>query len=165
MDKNIVLIGMPGAGKSTLGVLLAKAVNYKFMDTDLLIQERTGELLYKTIEEKGIDSFLKIEEDTLSEINVNRSIIATGGSAIYGEKAMKHLKENGVIVYIKLSPEEIVRRVNNITTRGIVMKKGKTLLDVYNERSPLYEKYADLVAVCDGISIEESVAKIVESLK
>ena len=163
-EMNIILIGMPGAGKSTLGVLLAKAMNYRFVDTDLMIQERTGEFLYKTIEGRGIDEFLTIEEDVLCGIDFDRTIIATGGSAVYGEKAMNHLKNTGKIIYIKLSCDEIKRRVKNITTRGIVMKKGKTLEDVFAERAPLYEKYADITVECDGISIEESVARIVNMI-
>lgn len=159
---NIILIGMPGAGKSTLGVLLAKAMNYRFADTDLMIQDYTGEFLYKTIENKGIEEFLKIEEKVLCEVSLNRTVIATGGSAVYGEKAMQHLSSIGKILYIKLSYEEIERRVKNITTRGIVMKHGKTLKDVYDERISLYEKYADYTVDCDKLSIEESVAKIVD---
>jgi len=162
--KNIILIGMPGAGKSTLGVLLAKALNYKFLDTDLSIQEYTGELLYKTIEAKGIDEFIKIEELVLLNTNVKNTVIATGGSAIYGENAMRHLKDNGQVVYLRLSLEEIIKRVNNITTRGIVMKKGKTMEDVYAERTPLYEKYADIIIDCDNGGIEDSVEKLVQKL-
>lgn len=158
---NIVLIGMPGAGKSTIGVLLAKAKGYKFCDTDILIQDRTGELLYETINRDGIDAFLSLEEEVLSNVDGDRIIFATGGSAVYGEKAMAHLKSIGTVVYIKLSYEEIVSRVNNITTRGIAMKHGKTLLDVYNERVPLYEKYADITVECDGTTVEECVSKMI----
>ncbi len=165
MKKNIVLIGMPGAGKSTLGVLLAKAVNYRFMDTDLVIQDRTGKLLYETIEQQGIESFLRLEEDTLAGLDVSRTVIATGGSAVYGEKAMEHLREFGTIVYLKLSCAEIIKRVKNITTRGVVMKAGKTLADVFDERAPLYEKYADIVVDCDGNTIEQSVEQIISSLR
>lgn len=161
---NIILIGMPGAGKSTLGVLLAKAMNYDFMDSDLVIQSKTGELLYKTIEREGIDYFLKLENDVLKGIDVKGTIIATGGSAIFGKEAMQHLKEGSKVVYLKLSCEEIERRVNNITTRGIVMKKGKTIADIYAERAPLYEKYADIVVDCEGGTIEQCIEKIIESL-
>lgn len=157
-DKNIVLIGMPGAGKSTLGVLLAKALNYDFLDSDIVIQKREGKKLFQIIDEVGIEGFLDIENDVIADIDVKKSVIATGGSAIYGEEAMKHMKETGVLVYIKLSCEEIERRVNNITTRGIAMKKGKTLADVYKERVPIYENYADITISCDATTIEEAVA-------
>ena len=161
---NITLIGMPGAGKSTLGVLLAKALGYRFIDTDLMIQERTGELLYKTIEKNGIDEFIALEEDTLCQINLEKTIIATGGSAVYGDKAMTHLKSIGVVVYIKLSYEEVYKRVKNITTRGVVMKHGKTLEDVYYERAPLYDKYADIVVDCDSMNIEECINTLVDRI-
>lgn len=161
---NIILIGMPGAGKSTLGVLLAKAMNYDFMDSDLVIQSKTGELLYKTIEREGIDYFLKLENDVLKGIDVKGTIIATGGSAIFGKEAMQHLKDSGKVIYLKLSCEEIERRVNNITTRGIVMKKGKTIADIYAERVPLYEKYADIAVDCESNTIEQCIEKIIKSL-
>lgn len=161
--KNIVLIGMPGAGKSTVGVLLAKALSYDFMDTDLVIQKNTGKKLYEIIKEQGMEAFLKLENDTLKTLNVSQTIIATGGSAIFGEEAMAHLAENATIVYIKLSCEEILRRVKNIRTRGIAMKEGKTLEDVYYERIPLYEKYADVVVECDNMTIEDSVEAIMHA--
>lgn len=157
---NIVLIGMPGAGKSTLGVLVAKALNYRFLDTDLRIQEYTGQLLYETIRDKGMEEFLKIEENVLLQLDCSRTIIATGGSAVYGKKAMKHLSSLGTIVYLSLPYEEIEQRVNNITTRGIAMQEGKTLRDVYEERVALYEKYADDIICCEGRSIEECVAAV-----
>lgn len=157
-EKNIVLIGMPGAGKSTLGVLLAKVLNYDFLDADIAIQKREGRKLYEIIDQVGIDEFLRIENDVITDINVNKTVIATGGSAIYGKEAMVHMKSTGILVYIKLSCEEIQRRVNNITTRGIAMKKGETLADVFDERAPIYESYADIVISCDNTSIEEAVA-------
>lgn len=164
-NKNIVLIGMPGAGKSTIGVLLAKAINYDFLDTDLTIQNKTGRKLYEIINENGIEEFLKLENDILADISCKKTIISTGGSAIFGEEAMKNLSNNGMVVYIKLSCKEIERRVNNITTRGIVMKKGKTLADVYTERAPLYEKYADVIIETEGTSIEESVSLIIKKMQ
>lgn len=163
MKNNIVLIGMPGAGKSTVGVLLAKALSYDFMDTDLTIQKNTGKKLYEIIKEQGMEKFLVIENDTLKNICVKQTIIATGGSAIFGEEAMAHLSEIATIVYIKLSCEEILRRVKNIKTRGIAMKEGKTLEDVYYERIPLYEKYAEITVECDEMTIEESVEAIVRA--
>lgn len=164
MKKNIVLIGMPGAGKSTLGVLLAKAVNYEFVDTDLIIQRKDGRKLYQIIEEDGIDHFLKLENDTIKELELKNTVIATGGSVVYGKEAMEKLKNTGVIVYINLSCEEIKNRVRNIKTRGIVMKKGKTMDDIYEERVPLYEKYADIVVDGEKTSIETCVERIILAL-
>lgn len=163
MKNNIVLIGMPGAGKSTVGVLLAKAISYDFMDTDLVIQKNTGKKLYEIINEHGMEAFLSIENDVLKQILANKTVIATGGSAVFGEEAMEHLRDMATIVYIKLSCDEILRRVKNIKTRGIAMKKGKTLEDVYYERIPLYEKYADIVVECDNMTIEDSVFAIMKA--
>ena len=160
MKKNIVLIGMPGSGKSTIGVLLAKAINYHFIDGDLLIQRQEGKTLVYIINEKGIDAFLSIENQVLRDINTEASVIATGGSAIFSEEAMNHLGEQGLIVYLDVSCEEIIRRVNNISTRGIAMKPGKTLADLYSERKPYYEKYAQLTIPCDGKTMEECVRAI-----
>lgn len=162
MKNNIILIGMPGAGKSTVGVLLAKALSYDFMDTDLTIQKEQGKKLYEIINEQGLDAFLRIENDVLKKVEAENTIIATGGSAIFGDEAMKHLGEIGTIVYLKLSCEEIIRRVNNIKTRGIAMSKGKSLEDVYNERKPYYEKYAEIIVEADGTTIEEVVEMIVD---
>ena len=160
MKKNIVLIGMPGSGKSTIGVLLAKAINYQFIDGDLLIQRQEKKTLVDIINEKGIDAFLAIENQVLREINTEASVIATGGSAIFSEEAMKHLGEQGLIVYLDVSCEEIIRRVNNISTRGSAMKPGKTLADLYEERKPYYEKYAQLTIPCDGKTMEQCVQAI-----
>ena len=155
MKKNIVLIGMPGSGKSTIGVLLAKAINYQFIDGDLLIQRQEKKTLVDIINEKGIDAFLAIENQVLREINTEASVIAT-----VSEEAMKHLGEQGLIVYLDVSCEEIIRRVNNISTRGIAMKPGKTLADLYEERKPYYEKYAQLTIPCDGKTMEQCVQAI-----
>lgn len=160
--RNIVLIGMAGAGKSTLGVLAAKALGMSFVDTDIIIQETTERLLQEIIDNDGIDSFLKIEEDVLSGLTVKNSILATGGSAIYSDKGMQALKENGTVVYISVSYEEIKKRVNNIETRGIVLKQGNTLKDAFSERLPLYRKYADVIIECDGKDIESCVNEIVK---
>ena len=144
MKKNIVLIGMPGSGKSTIGVLLAKAINYQFIDGDLLIQRQEKKTLVDIINEKGIDAFLAIENQVLREINTEASVIATGGSAVYYPKAMEHLKKLGRIVYIQVSVETILQRLNNITTRGVAMSKDQGIRELYEERKPLYETYAEV---------------------
>ena len=159
--KNIVLIGMPGAGKSTVGVLLAKSMLMSFCDTDLLIQNETGESLSDTIKKQGIDAFIRLEDEIIFKNDFKNSVIATGGSAVYGERAMNKLKENGKIVYLKVSPEELNRRVNNIHTRGIAMKEGTTLAQLYEQRAVLYEKYADVTIECDGKTPEECVDLII----
>lgn len=165
MKDNIILIGMPGAGKSTVGVLLAKALTYNFLDTDISIQRREQKKLYEIINEKGLEEFIQIENGVLSRLEVDGCVIATGGSAVYGAEAMEHLKSIGTVVYIRLGCEEIVRRINNIKTRGIAMKKGNTIEDIYEERVPLYEKYADIVVDAEGTTIEECVEQIIDSLK
>ena len=158
--KNIVLIGMPGAGKSTIGVLLAKSMLMDFVDTDLLIQKKCSESLCGIIAAKGIDEFLKIENDVICESAFENSVVATGGSAVYGEEAMAKLRADGVAVYLKLSPEELVRRIDNIHTRGIAMKDGTSIADLYAERAPLYEKYADITVDCEGLTPEQCVEAI-----
>ncbi len=161
---NIILIGMPGAGKSTVGVLLAKAMTYNFLDTDISIQRREKRQLYEIINERGLDAFIEIENAVLSRLEVDGCIIATGGSAVYGGEAMAHLREIGTVVYIRLSLAEIERRIKNITTRGIAMKQGSSLADLYKERTPLYEKYADIIVDGEGTTIEECVAQIMKAL-
>ena len=160
--RNIVLIGMPGAGKSTIGVILAKSLLFDFCDTDLSIQKETGESLCDTIAKIGIEEFILLEEDVICKQEVLNSVVATGGSAVYGEMAMEKLKENGIIVYLKVSPEELQSRIKNIHTRGIAMKEGTTIKELYEERAPLYEKYADVTVACDGRTAEECVDLIVK---
>lgn len=164
-SQNIILIGMPGAGKSTIGVLLAKTLGKTFIDTDLLIQAQEKRLLQELIDEHGIARFLEIEEEVILRLQVTNAVIATGGSAIYSEKAIKHLKQNGIAVYLKLTYEEIERRIKNLSGRGVVIRKGQSLFDLYRERSPIYGRQADLILDCSGNSIEESVRNITEKLR
>lgn len=144
MKSNITLIGMPASGKSTVGVLLAKRLGYSFVDVDIVIQEKTGKLLKEIIAEVGTEGFLDVEEQINSELDVKRSIIAPGGSVIYGEKAMEHLKEISTVVYLKLEYRDVKRRLGDLTDRGVALKNGMTLRDLYEERVPIYEKYADI---------------------
>lgn len=144
MKSNITLIGMPASGKSTVGVLLAKRLGYSFVDVDLVIQEQEGRLLKEIIEQEGTEGFLKVEDRVNRELDVRRSIIAPGGSVIYGTHAMEHLKEISTVVYLKLSYEEVENRLEDLKDRGVVLKDGMTLRDLYEERVPLYEKYADI---------------------
>ena len=162
---NIVLIGMPGCGKSTVGVLLAKAMGMHFVDTDVVFQAREGKKLQSIINEIGIDAFLKREEEAILDFSCDKTVIATGGSVVYGEKAMKYLHENGVVVYIRLPYAEIERRLSNLATRGVTLRDGQTLYDLYQERIPLYEKEADMVLDADGFEIEQTVAAIARRMQ
>ncbi len=161
---NIILVGMPGAGKSTVGVLVAKALGMDFIDTDILIQQREGRLLQEIIDDDGIETFLKMEEKALLSLKCRNSVIATGGSAVYSDKAMRALRKDGVCVYLRLGYDEIERRLKNIRTRGIVIKGGQTLKDVYDERLPLYLKYSDVEADCSGLDVEQSVGLILAAV-
>lgn len=159
--ENVVLIGMPGAGKSTVGVVLAKNLGYGFLDSDLLIQETEGKLLHEIISEQGLEGFQYIEDRVNSEIQTRKSVIATGGSVVYGEKAMAHLREIGRVFYLKLPYEEIESRLGDLSERGVAIKSGMSLNDLYEERKPLYEKYADVIIDCEGLQIREIVREIV----
>jgi len=165
MKKNIVLIGMPGAGKSTIGVILAKMIGKDFIDADLVIQKEEGRLLSQIIETEGPDGFLKIEERVNAGLNPESAVIATGGSVIYGAKAMEHLKRIGTVVYLKLSYKTVESRLRDIKGRGVVLRDGQTLLDLYEERTVLYEKYADVVVCEDGLQIEETLEKTLQVLQ
>jgi len=162
---NIVLIGMPGVGKSTLGVILAKMLGYQFVDTDILIQKQEGKLLREIISEEGVDGFLLIENKVNAELNLDKHVIATGGSVVYGKEAMEHLKEIGTIVYLKLSYNQLEKRLGNLKGRGVVLREGQTLLDLYKERILLYEKYAEVIVVEDGLSIEETLQEVLKETK
>lgn len=144
MKTNITLIGMPASGKSTVGVLLAKRLGFSFVDVDIVIQEKTGRLLKEIIAQEGTEGFLRIEDRINQELDVRRSVIAPGGSVIYGEQAMAHLKEISTVVYLRLSYRSVRRRLGNLKDRGVALKDGMTLRDLYNERIPLYERYADI---------------------
>ena len=156
---------MSGAGKSTLGVLLAKTLGLHFIDTDILIQQKTGKLLQQILDEDGIDCFLQIEEEVVASLELQSCVIATGGSVVYSERAMEHLKQNALVVYLYADYEEIRGRLSNIKTRGIVFKGKNDLHAVYNERLPLYERYADLRIDCTIGDIEASVERIADAVK
>lgn len=158
--ENIVLIGMPGCGKSTIGVVLAKVLGYHFIDSDLLIQEQEHRLLCEIIEEKGPEAFNRIENKVNASIQAERTVIATGGSVIYGNEAMAHLREIGVVVYLRVTLNELRDRLGDLTERGISMQEGQTLEDLYHERTPLYERYAHLILDVEGLTIRETVMLI-----
>ena len=165
MKKSVVLIGMPAAGKSTVGVVLAKTLGKQFVDTDLLIQDREGMLLQDIINTKGDAYFRQVEEAVLSELDLDHAVIATGGSAIYYPKGMKNLAELGPIIYLQLSVPTLIKRLNNIETRGISMAPGQTIEDLARERIPLYEDYADIVMPTEGLDVEETIERICIALK
>lgn len=161
---NIILIGMPGSGKSTVGVVLAKVLGYGFVDSDLVIQAQEGKRLFEIMEEIGNEGFIQVENRVNSQMVVDRCVIATGGSAVYGKEAMEHLKEIGTVVYLQLPYEELEQRLGNLKCRGVVLKEGQTLRELYNERVPLYEKYADITVREAGLGIEETMEKIKQQL-
>ena len=162
--KNLVLIGMPGAGKSTVGVVLAKQQGLSFVDSDLVIQEQTGLLLHEIIKRQGDDGFRQGENRINAGLFVKHSVIATGGSVIYGREAMQHLKKIGTVVYLKLSCASIAERLGDLKERGVTLREGQTLAQLYDERVPLYERYADVTVDCENKSIREIVAEIVARL-
>jgi len=162
---NITLIGMPGVGKSTVGVVLAKVLGYRFVDSDLEIQEQTGKLLYQLIDEYGDEGFLEIENRVNAGLQVHNSVISTGGSAVYGEEAMKHLQEISTVVYLKLSHRSLKRRLGDLHKRGVVLKPGQTLRDLMDIREPLYEKYAHIIVDEENLDIRGVVEKITSALK
>lgn len=161
---NIILIGMPGVGKSTLGVVLAKVIGFQFIDADLLIQNQERKKLHEIIREKGSDGFMKIENQVNASIVADKAVIATGGSVVYCQEAMKHLGEIGQVVYLKVSLKALEKRLGNLKRRGVILKKGQTLKDLYEERVPLYERYADIVVDENGKDLEECLQLLLEKL-
>jgi len=161
---NVILIGMPGAGKSTLGVVLAKVLGYEFLDSDLLIQKQEKKRLSRIIEEKGTDGFMAVENRVNASIETEHTVIATGGSVVYCDEAMEHLRSIGKVVYLKLSLKAVSRRLGNLKGRGVLLKDGQTLQDLYEERTPLYEKYADIVVDEEGKDLEASLQAVLEIL-
>ena len=162
---NVVLIGMPGCGKSTVGVLLAKALGFSFVDTDTVLQKREKRKLQPMIDEIGVDAFLLREEEAVCSLRESRAVIATGGSVVYGQRAMAHLHEDGLVVYIRLPYEVIERRLSNLATRGVTLRPGQMLRDLYDERVPLYEREADVVFDAGNGSVEEAAAALAECLR
>lgn len=164
--KNIILTGMPGCGKSTVGVILAKSLGYSFVDTDLLISAKASKPLQDIIDNDGLDAFLEIEEEVGTTLDCYRYVIATGGSMVLSEKAMDNLKKLGTVIYIDVDLKEIESRLVNFKTRGIVRKKGETIEDIFNVRSKLYRKYADIIVKSEHDAIlEHTVHKIVEAIE
>lgn len=163
-DRNIVLIGMPGVGKSTVGVLLAKALGRHFLDTDVFIQAVQGRSLQEIIDRDGLAAFCKIEEEYVACIDLTNAVIATGGSVVYSEKAMRHLADRGIVVHLDLPVDTIEERLRNLCTRGVVMEKGQTIRSLYNQRQPLYRKYAQITIDCTDKTHEQIVVEIAEML-
>ena len=161
---NITLIGMPASGKSSVGVVLAKRLGKKFVDTDIVIQEKYGKLLKELIEEHGDEGFREIEDEVNAGLDLDNSIISPGGSVVYGEKAMRHLKEISVIIYLELSYTAIKSRLGDLRERGITLKEGQSLKDLYLERVPLYEKYADITVNEMKKSLAKTIDEICERL-
>lgn len=162
---NLIFIGMPTCGKSTVGVLVAKALGYDFIDTDLLIQNREKRKLGEIIAQEGMEAFSRIEEDVNASVHAEHTVIAPGGSVVYGKRAMEHFKKIGTIVYLHLSCPAVEARLKDARARGVVMKEGMTIEDLYEERRPLYEKYADLTIECDGRTMEEVVDLVLAAIK
>lgn len=165
MKRNLIFIGMPAVGKSTVGIVVAKRLGMQFIDTDLLIQEQEGKLLREIIAESGEDGFLEIENRVNASVDVRNSVISPGGSVIYCEEAMEHFKKIGTIVYLKVSYQTIKRRVRNPKKRGVVLREGQTFRDLYYERVPYFEKYADITICEDGCRIEDTIENVLTAVR
>ncbi len=159
---NITLIGMPGSGKSTTGIVLAKVLGYRFLDSDLIIQEREGKLLWQIIEERGNDALLEIENKVNSELCTEKTVIAPGGSIVHCEDGMKHLRNTSLVIYLRLPLETIKERLGNFDKRGVTMPQGWSLERLYNERTPLYEKAAHIVFDGEGYTVNEAAKRIAQ---
>lgn len=164
MVDNIILIGMPGSGKSSVGVVLAKALGCRFLDVDLLIQEREGALLQEILNEHGVDHFLDVERDAICSVDCRHTVIAPGGSCVCREESIAHMRRLGTVVYLKLSLEEVEGRIHNLATRGIALEPGQTIADVYAYRMPLYERCAHITVSADGQSLAETVYTVQKAL-
>lgn len=162
--KNIILIGMPAVGKSTVGVVVAKRIGYEFIDTDLLIQKQEKRLLKEIIAEEGNERFLEIENQVNRDLQVESAVISPGGSVVYCEEAMQHFKEIGTVIYLHATYETIYKRITNAKNRGVVLKEGQTLKDLYDERVKLFEKYADYTVSEEGLDLEETIDMVLELL-
>ena len=160
--KNIIFIGMPASGKSTVGVVVAKRLGYDFIDTDLLIQKQENRLLKEIFADVGNEGFLAIENQVNREVEAEHAVISPGGSVIYCKEAMEHFKEIGTVVYLQVSFETIDARISCAKNRGVVLKEGQTLHDLYEERTKLFEKYADYVVSEEGLSLEDTIDKVLE---
>ncbi len=160
--KNLILIGMPGAGKSTVGVILAKTLCRDFIDTDLIIQKKINSTLQNYIDKNCEEDFLRLEEETICNLSSENSVIATGGSVVLSEKAMNHLKSIGTVIYLDVSLEILYNRLNNIKVRGVIGTKNHSLLELYEQRVPLYEKYADFSVITDGLTTENTIEFIIK---
>ena len=161
-NKNVVLIGMPGVGKSTVGVLLAKRLNYSFLDTDIYIQTQERKSLQELIQIHGAAGFCDIEEQYILSVDVTSHVIAPGGSVVYRPKAMEHLETNGMIIHLDLELDRLKKRLDDIDARGVVIAPGQKLEDLYSQRHPLYRGYANFTVVTDGLTPDEVVGKIIE---
>ncbi|HJA11812.1 MAG TPA: shikimate kinase [Candidatus Mediterraneibacter merdipullorum] len=165
MKTNLIFIGMPAAGKSTVGIVVAKRLGMNFIDTDLLIQEREHKLLREIMAEVGQDGFLKIENEVNASVEAENSVISPGGSVVYCKEAMRHFKKIGTVVYLKASYQTIKRRIRNPKKRGVVLREGQSLRDLYYERAPYFEKYADITVHVDNGRIEDTIAKVLNAVK
>ena len=161
---NIILIGMPGVGKSTLGILLAKSLGYQFIDTDIILQNQKGRLLHEILSEEGIEKFIKIEETIIKSIICSDAVIATGGSVVLSDSAMDYLIKSGIVIYLDLDIETIIKRINNIQVRGIVKDTVQTLQDIHRIRIPLYKKYSNISINCNNKDQEQIVNEILKAL-
>lgn len=160
MKNNIILIGMPAVGKSTVGVVVAKRLGYEFVDTDLLIQKQEKRLLKEIIAQEGIDGFLEIENQVNRDLEVEQAVIAPGGSVIYCKEAMEHFRSIGTVVYLQVSFDTINHRIGNAKSRGVVLREGQTLQDLYEERVILFEQYADYIVSEDDCDLEETIERV-----